>query len=345
MPPPSEAWQRYEIIDSCLINAYKTYPTMQDFINKIKAELKTIVSKETIQKDIAKMKMSRDKGGFDAPIKFKKAANGYFYDFENYPDYTIRKFGLNKQSIQQIELAAGVLQRFKGVMSSDSFNQTLNHLYASLNIERNSQEKSIAGAILPEDTTYLRGMENFELFVDAIKRKLPVSFIHYSYQSQTFKANIIHPYLLKESNDRWYLVGYSEEHGEIRYFGLDRIYDPYLIALNFKKNKETDLTNLFANKIGLRTLDGRDEYEIVAIKIWISKVYSNYFKSMPLHKSQSIVESEEDGNIIISLELVPTYELISVILSFGKHVELMEPKWLRRELKKELNSMLSSYSN
>ena len=42
---------------------------------------------------------------------------------------------------------------------------------------------------------------------------------------------------MKESNKRWYLVGYSEEHKAVRYFGLDRIYDPVLIDKPFKENK------------------------------------------------------------------------------------------------------------
>jgi len=48
--------------------------------------------------------------------------------------------------------------------------------------------------------------------------------------------------------------------------------------------------------------------------------------------------------MIIELQLVPTYELISLLLSFGKHIEVIEPKWLRKEIKKELNAMLLSYS-
>ncbi|MFN6037824.1 MAG: hypothetical protein ACK452_05105, partial [Bacteroidota bacterium] len=180
MPPPSEALQRYDIIDRCLTNRYGNFPTMAQIKRAIDHELNCDVSKETIQKDIAKMKAPLEEGGYGAPIKFKKSVNGYYYDLETFPDYTIRQFGLNQKSLEQIEIAAGVLQRFKGVMSSDSFNQTLNHLYASLNIERSSSEKKLSNAILPKDTTYLRGMENFDLMCEAIKRKLPINFIHYS---------------------------------------------------------------------------------------------------------------------------------------------------------------------
>ncbi len=184
MPPPSIAIHRYEIIDRLLTNGFKEYPTMHDLKRAIDRELKTNVSKETIQKDISHMKLSLEDGGYGAPIKFKKSVNGYYYDFVKFPDYTIRKFGLSQKSLEVIEIAAGVLKRFKGIMASDSFNQTLNHLYASLNIERTSKESNLANAIMPEDTTYLRGMENFDILVESIKNKLPISFVHYSYGSR-----------------------------------------------------------------------------------------------------------------------------------------------------------------
>ena len=343
MPPPSEAQSRYDIIDRCLTNMYNRYPTMEDLLRTIVKELKTKVSRETIQKDIAKMKQPLSKGGFGAPIKFKKAYNGYYYDLEKFPNYTIRQFGLSEKSLEQIELAAGVLQRFKGIMSSDSFNQTLNHLYASLNIERSQNEKNLANAILPEDTTYLRGMENFDILVDGIKRQLPISFVHYSYQSQLFKPTIIHPYLLKESNDRWYLVGYSEEHKEIRYFGLDRIYEPVLLNHTYRPNKSADLKALFANKIGLNTLRGNDEYQTEKIRIWVSKDLANYFKSMPIHATQQNKEEDGRGAILVDLELVPTYELLSLIMSYGNKVMVMQPLWLRKVIEKELEQSLSAY--
>lgn len=343
MPPPSEAFQRYEIIDRCLINIYKPYPTMEVLQWEIERELKSTVSSATIQKDIAHMKLSVEEGGYGAPIKYKRSIGGYYYDFDKFPDYTIKQFGLNEKNLETMELAAGVLKHFTGIMSSDSFNNALHKLYASLNIEKSSKETSLANAILPEETTYLRGMEHFELLIKAIKKRIPISFIHYSYDKKLFKAIIIHPYLLKESNDRWYLVGFSEDHEEVRYFGLDRIYDPLLIDKEYIENKETDLRDLFKNKIGLNTLRNGVELIPEEITILVSRTMANYIKSMPLHKSQSYKEYKGHGEIIVTLSLVPTYELISLILSYGHHVELIAPKWLRKEIEKELEKATNKY--
>jgi predicted DNA-binding transcriptional regulator YafY len=343
MPPKSDASLRYKIIDKCLTNIYKPYPTMNDLIYKIERELKTTVSKETLQKDIGNMKKSEADGGYNAPIKFRKSRNGYYYDFDNFPDFTIQTFGLNDKEIEAIELAAGVLQHFKGIKINDTFNQAIDKLLSAVDIKKTTSDKNLTNAIQPEESTYMRGMEYFDTLIDSIKNKKPISFIYYSYDKKSFKAIIIHPYLLKESNKRWYLIGYSEDHKEIRYFGIDRIYDPLIINKEYIEQNDSDLRDLFANKIGLSSIKKTDLKKPQEVVLWFSKTMANYIKSMPIHKSQVINEYKGNGDILVTLNLVPTFELNSLIFSYGKHVELIKPQWLRKEIEKEFEQISIRY--
>lgn len=343
MPPPSEAALRYAIIDKCLTNPFKPFPTMDDLKYAIERELKTTVSTATVQKDIAQMKKGEDEGGYSAPIIFRRSRQGYAYDFEKFPDYTIRAFGLNDREIEAIELAAGVLQHFKGIKVNDAYNHAIDKLLSAVDIKKSDKQENLANAIQPEDATYMRGMEHFETIVSSIKKKIPISFIHYSYTKKLFKAIIIHPYLMKESNKRWYLVGYSEEHNNVRYFGLDRIYDPMMIDKEFIENQGGDLRSLFDNKIGLHTLkeDGNEQPE--NIKLWVSQTMANYIKSMPIHKTQTHEEYDGYGEIIVTVNLIPTFELLALVLSYGTHMELLSPNWLRKSIAKEINKSFLKY--
>jgi predicted DNA-binding transcriptional regulator YafY len=316
---------------------------MDDLKWEIERELNTSVSTATIQKDIAQMKKADDQGGYAAPIKFKRSNQGYYYDLDKFPDYTIRSFGLNDKEIEAIELAAGVLKQFKGIKVNDTFNHAIDKLFSSVNIKKTSKDELLMNAIQPEETNYMRGMEYFETLVSSIRKKIPVSFVHYSYNKKLFKAIIIHPYLMKESNKRWYLVGFSEEHKEVRYFGLDRIYDPVLIDKEFKENNGADLRTLFDHKIGLNAIYVKEVETPEEITLWVSRTMANYIKSMPLHKSQTHKEHGGYGEILVTLHLVPTYELLAMILSYGRHLELRTPKWLRKEIEKELEGSFVKY--
>ena len=48
-----------------------------------------------------------------------------------------------------------------------------------------------------------------------------------------FSSVIVHPIRLKEFDNKWYLIGYSERHEALRTFGLDRIYEPSLLKRKY----------------------------------------------------------------------------------------------------------------
>ena len=311
MPPNSQAALRYSIIDKCLTNPIKKFPSMRDLLYAIEKELGNKVSEVTVQKDISEMKYNETLAYF-APISYHRGRHGYYYTDD---EYTIKKFGPNEKEIETIELAIGILKHFKGLKMNHSFDEAIEKLLSSVNLKKTDKDINLKNAILPEEVSEMRGMEHFEKILDAIKNKTALSFIHYSYLKKTFNAVFIHPYLLKESNKRWYLVGYSEHHEEIRYFGLDRIYDPVPVVRDFISNPNEHLNDEFKNKIGLKTIKGITEHNPQVIKIKVSREMSNYLKSLPLHASQKYSETDGFGEIILELQLVPTAELISLILS------------------------------
>jgi len=336
MPQNKEAVIRYNIIDKCLTNRYNPFPSMDDLIEACEEELGTDFSVSTIQKDIKAMK--EDKGlGYMAPIRFSKAENGYYYSD---PVYTIRSIGLNDKEIEAIEFATGLLKNFQGIKVNDAYNTAVDKIFTSIKAKTSDKDKTLVHAIQLEETTHLRGIEDLDKYIYCIKEKIPISFVHYSFSKKTYKANIIHPYLLKESNKRWYLVGYSEEHKELRNFGIDRIYEPVMLDLKFIDHSGGDLRELYKNKIGLSPLEsGKPE----TITLWVSDVFSKYILSMPLHESQTVTEHIEDGSIRITMNLVPTYELISKVLSYGEHMEVESPKWLIKEITTALNKTAKRY--
>jgi len=65
--------------------------------------------------------------------------------------------------------------------------------------------------------------------------------------------------------------------------------------------------------------------------------------TQPWHESQNI-EEETDDEIIFHFRVHPTYEFISLLLSFGKDLQVLSPQSLREKMKSELEQMLSYYN-
>ncbi|MFN6014630.1 MAG: hypothetical protein ACK47F_08075, partial [Flavobacteriales bacterium] len=79
MPHIKNALIRYRIIDRCIRNKYRPYPTKQDLREACEEALYGSVDganicDSTIEKDMFAMKMEHD-----APIKYSKRNGGYYY--------------------------------------------------------------------------------------------------------------------------------------------------------------------------------------------------------------------------------------------------------------------------
>lgn len=59
---------------------------------------------------------------------------------------------------------------------------------------------------------------------------------------------------------------------------------------------------------------------------------TNYFEAYPIHSSQKS-EKNETGSSFFTINLVPSIELIKLFRSYGKHLEVINPDWLRQQTK------------
>jgi len=107
-----------------------------------------------------------------------------------------------------------------------------------------------------------RGFAHFELFSQACRAQIPLSFVHYSYRKRTFSAVFLHPFLIKEFDNKWYLFGYSEKHGGVRHFGFDRIYSPQLLKRPFLKFDTTATFETLAHSYGVFPIPGKKKQRV-----------------------------------------------------------------------------------
>jgi predicted DNA-binding transcriptional regulator YafY len=69
---------------------------------------------------------------------------------------------------------------------------------------------------------------------------------------------------------------------------------------------------------------------------------ANYIKTQYLHHTQEIVQDDQDG-LIVTLQLIPSYELLQLLLSFGPEVEVVKPVKLRKQMAEMIGKMVGRY--
>lgn len=335
MPANKEAFIRYRIIDEMLRDKKMTYPSMDDFIDLMENKLGKEFSLSTVQKDIKAMKQD-PLLGFLAPIKWSKKEGGYYYNDEN---YSISNIPLSEKDLDSLEFAATLLQQFKGIKLFTDFESAVDKIFNAISVTSLLSEKEIEEAIQFEKVPVYKGSDLIGVLLKHIKERECINIEYQKFNSDEVKTHTIYPYLLKEYRNRWYLIGMNHKNEYINTFGLDRI--DYIEKSNkkFKFHKTFSPKTYFKHAFGITTFMGEAEEVILSF----NKFQKNYIITQELHESQKIISDTED-ELIISLKVGITVELIMTIMSFGENVKVVSPKSLKETVKTKLENSLKSYS-
>ena len=92
-----------------------------------------------------------------------------------------------------------------------------------VSVRRILQGKSSDLLIQIEKAPAQKGNENIQPLLEAIMERQVIELHYKSFFSDKEKVHILHPYLLKEYRNRWYVIGLHDFHKNITPFALDRI--------------------------------------------------------------------------------------------------------------------------
>jgi len=281
------------------------YPSKEDIVKFLK-ERDFSISTRTLERDIERIRTD-----FGLEIVYNKVNNGYYID----EDKSVRVDSFFK-FLEIVSLA-------------DIFSESL------------LDSNKILDYVSFDDSRYFKGVENLKNILIAISQKRKMLFIHENFELHTFKEYIITPLLLKEYENRWYIIGVPENMNEIRTFGVDRLGKIEVGKLSKIKKKDfaRQIDN-FNNIVGLNFEDGTP----VKISLLVNELHIKYMRSLPLHHSQIIHPKNADNKHQVDFYLIPNYEFKTQILKMGDYAEVIFPDELRVEIKKTLQKMMKKYN-
>lgn len=319
MPANKYALLRYRIIDDCLTNKGRKFPTKEDLKYACEQALygssDERISISTIEKDMWAMK-NEGELGYYAPIAYSKLEKGYFYEDEN---YTIKEISLSEEDKEAIRFAATTLFQFKDLAIFDQFGSAIQKIMDRLSISPEIQDDAIDRFVQFENTPMAKGTDLLPILLQAIKETRELRFRYISFLDESESERVLHPYLLKEYRNRWYVIGKDADAGKVKTFGLDRISDLSIRENYFTVDKSFDPETLFKYSFGI-TAGGKPE----KIVLKFAPQEGRYVKAQPLHPTQKIINESADG-LTVELKVIPSYELKATIRSFGTRVKVIEP--------------------
>ncbi len=337
MPANRHALIRYKTIDRCLQNRRRKW-TLEDLIEKVSDALyeyegfTSIISKRTVQLDLQNMRS--DKLGYNAPIIVIEKK---YYTYAD-AHYSITNIPLTDQDLDKLGEAIEFLKQFNGF----SHFKELTGMVQKLEDHIVSAQKKQHPIIDFETNPNLRGIEYLDPLYQAILHKKVVLINYKSFKARAIDQFYFHSYLLKEYNNRWFLVGSKSSQSEILILALDRIE-----AINsecdhkYKSPKAFNADTYFKDVVGVTVMAGQLP-EKIALKI--NHKNAPYVETKPLHSSQKVIERSSDG-VVFEITVKINYELERLLLGFGESLEVISPRRLRSRIQRKLLAACNLYSS
>ena len=261
------------------------YPSLQE-IREMLEEHDFSISIRTLQRDIENIRID-----FVIEIKYDPYQRGYYLD---------RELSLDIDPIlnfMEMTLLAGTVYDFL-------------------------KEKDIVREYISfESEGKVKGLEYMPKMLFALKQRRILILSYQKFEEEEAYAVKVKPGLLKEYQNRWYLLTLRSESGDFRAYALDRITDVRVEDETYPENDIAEIKERFIHVIGVSQSNAKP----CTIDLTVTSSQWKYIESLPWHSSQEKIK-EDETSVTFRLFVVLNYELEQKILGEGNNILRIEPQ-------------------
>ncbi len=328
------AFIRYQALDKCFSNPGRKY-YWEDLLSACNKALLDFdgnsagIQRRQLFDDLTFMQSDQ---GWSIPLEKHKDGKRIYYRYFK-KDFSINNQPLNETETNQIKSALLILSKFKGMPQFDWVSEITAKITSGLDLEDGQSD------IISFDTNpYLKGLDFLAELFNSIHYKKVLKIKYETFKGDHFEYEL-HPYYLKQFNNRWFLFAYNKNVDKLSNLAIDRIVELKEIKKKFITNKTIDFSEYFEDIIGVTK---PDNVKPLKIELLFSMEEGPYVITKPIHGSQKKIKQDKNG-LLISIEVIPNYELEKLILSFGEKVKVLSPEILRLQIGKRLKKSSNLY--
>lgn len=326
MPTNKNAQLRYQILDRCFSNRHRKY-SIYDLMDEVYEQSGGRVSLRTIRDDITYMRY--DMG---AEIEAKPLDGKMRYYRYKEASFSIFKNELSVEDLKNLRSTIDMLGNYRCNPANAWLEEVISKLECKLGMTANSES-----FVFFEQNDRLVGLEYLSVVIDATVNHHALNISYNSYNGKEIVCDV-HPYYVKQYNNRWFLFGVINGREQITNFALDRIKRVTSADIQFVKNTRYDFSSYFDDVVGVSVPNNPRNKETIVLKFSPSRF--PYVVSKPIHNSQQILDNDK---CTLSIEVIPTRELEQQIFSFGADVEVLSPAPYRETIRKKIEGNLKKY--
>ena len=344
MPLNKNFQKRITILDECFSSPTGQF-TLEKLIEVIGDKLDMSISRKTIQNDISYIKETIENKNsaridFDKfPVFITKLFVGREKVFKySSPDFALGNQLLSKTDQEQLEETLAILSRYRN--REDFF--WLDEMFPRIKSAFNIVHEDYNGLISYQSNRDYSGESWVGKIYNQLIRKKIVVIEYKSFKEVKATLRRIHPYHLKQYNNRWFLFGWEESknYTGITNLALDRFINISETIEDIIPN-DVDWADYFDDMIGVSRPNNKD---LVELKLRFSVKRIPYVITKPIHGASQLLDKTDPEKRTIILNLLPNNEMYQTLLSFGDDVEIIGPVEVRDAMKEITNKMNQFYN-
>ena len=335
MPKNKNAEHRFLILDRCLSDFSHKY-SIDDLLDKVNDQLydsygsKSMIMTRQLRGDLNTMRKMLPNGVYIEAIPFEGKKCYYRY---SEADFSIYKNELSVAEVQNLRSTIEMLSKYRGLPSNGWLEEVISNLEIRFGVKGNAENFVSFG-----QNEQLKGLSYLSYVIDSTINHQPLD-IDYVSAKGNYHKHTLHPYYVKQYNNRWFLFGLDEDEDRIKNLALDRIQNITQSKHMFRKNDIVNFSSYFDNIVGV-TVPNSSDAELMTLILKFSPKSFDYVVSKPMHKSQEIISEIEHT---ISIRVYSNFELEQQIFSFGPNVEILSPEWYRNDFAKKIADCMKKY--
>lgn len=336
MPISRNTLMRIKTLDECLCRRQRKW-TLEDLHKACQdalAEYEGVdsLSLRTTQRDIELMRSG--KLGYYAPIV---VVDRKYYIYEDF-DFSITRLPLSEHDLAELSSAMDIIRHYQGFSGMSGQEDILARMQDKIQYCNSHRQ-----VVYIETNAHLKGLNFLGPLYDFINKQQPLVVKYHSFKSTREIKFHLSPYLLKEFNNRWFLLAYNKPRKELQTLALDRMVSVCADTENeFVENTFFDPETYFAEMVGVTR---GIHMKPVTVTLKVDADQTPYIETKPILASQYVAKRYKDGSALFKLKVILNRELERVILGYGNHIEVIAPRILRHNVAKALLMASAHYTN
>ena len=170
--------------------------------------------------------------------------------------------------------------------------------------------------------------DRFALLKDAVLKRRVITFFYHG--TRGGGAREAEPLRLVFRGQAWYVYAYCRGREDFRFFKLSRMEAVEVTTESFTRQAPPNVTSAEAMPAG----------ETVFVR-FVADPAAAYLVFDAF--AQDAIEKRPDGSLLVSTAIPRGDWLLPYFLAFGRYVEILEPSWLRDEMRQTLSAMSARY--